>query len=128
MAAQIARLKQRREFLAVAAARRKWAARGLVLQVAARNSDARHDGIDADIRVGFTVSKKVGNAVRRNRAKRRLRAAAREVLPKHARPGFDYVIIGRAATPERIYNDLCDDLRLALKKVGAYLKVQDREA
>lgn len=48
------------------------------------------------MRVGFTCSKKVGNAVARNRAKRRLRAVARLVLPSHGKPGWDYVLVGRA--------------------------------
>jgi ribonuclease P protein component len=55
---------------------------------------ARGDGLPG--RVGFTCSKKVGNAVDRNRAKRRLREIARLVLPAHGRAGWDYVLIGRA--------------------------------
>ncbi len=70
-------------------------------------------GVDA--RVGYTCSKKVGNAVARNRAKRRLRAAAREVAPAHAQPGWDYVLIGRrdvtAALP---FDRLCGDLASAI--------------
>ena len=66
------------------------------------------------VRVGFTCSKKVGNAVARNRAKRRLRAAARAVLPAHGRPGWDYVLIGRPeATAARPFASLCDDLAAA---------------
>jgi ribonuclease P protein component len=68
--------------------------------------------------VGFTASKKVGNAVMRNRAKRRLRALAREVLAQEARPGWDYVLVARpAATVERSFAGLVEDLRLALGRV-----------
>lgn len=70
------------------------------------------------MRVGFTASKKVGNAVRRNRAKRRLRAIADEVLTERAEPGHDYVLIARAATVERDYGALIDDLHFSLKRIG----------
>ncbi|WP_121063749.1 ribonuclease P protein component [Chachezhania antarctica] len=70
------------------------------------------------IRVGFTCSKKVGNAVRRNRAKRRLREAARHVLPELGRDGWDYVLIGRRdATADRPWPELLDDLRQALARL-----------
>jgi ribonuclease P protein component len=68
-------------------------------------------------RVGFTASRKVGNAVVRNRARRRLKAAADAVLAARARPGTDYVLIARAATPSRPYADLLSDLETALERV-----------
>lgn len=66
------------------------------------------------IRVGFTASKKIGNAVARNRAKRRLRAAAREVLPLLGRAGHDYVLVARASTGERAWTGLLSDITTAL--------------
>ena len=71
-------------------------------------------------RFGFTCSKKVGNAVRRNRAKRRLREVARLVLVADARDGWDYVLIGRpGATADRGWDELCADARQALARVHA---------
>jgi ribonuclease P protein component len=69
------------------------------------------------VRVGFTASRKVGNAVIRNRAKRRLRAAAAEVLGRDGRQGTDYVLIARAGTGERPYAELIGDLAAALRQV-----------
>jgi len=113
VARPIGRLKRRAEFLRVADARRKWAAPGLVLQVATA------EGQDDAIRVGFTATKRLGGAVVRNRAKRRLRAAARQVLPTHAAPGHDLVLIGRNETLSRNFADLALDLRAALAKLKA---------
>lgn len=67
--------------------------------------------------VGFTASRKVGNAVIRNRAKRRLRAVAAAILPEQGRPGTDYVLIARAGTADRPYAQLLADLAAALRRV-----------
>ena len=72
----------------------------------------------AAVRVGFTASRKVGNAVVRNRAKRRLRAAADEILARDGCPGTDYVLIARAGTGERRYAELLGDLASALRQVA----------
>jgi len=77
------------------------------------------------IRVGFTASRRVGNAVRRNRIRRRLKSAVSEVLGVHAMPDRDYVVIGRAATFERPYPALLNDLETALKRVGAYVRAEE---
>ncbi len=70
------------------------------------------------IRIGFTCSKKVGNAVTRNRAKRRLREIARAALPELGRDGWDYVLVGRKETTATLpFDQLLADLRRALKKV-----------
>ncbi len=122
-AVAVARLKRRAEFLRVAAARRKWAAPGLGLQVAPAGSPAKGcAGADAEpaFRVGFTVSKKVGNAVARNRARRRLRAAAEQVLPRHAAPGNDYVLSGRQETVARPFALRLADIETALRRAGAW--------
>lgn len=111
------RLKIRRQFLRVAANRRKWAAPGVVLQIAPQPPDdrARSDGP----RYGLTVSRRVGNAVVRNRARRRLRAVAEDVLPRLAAPAHDYVLIGRQDTPARDFRALAGDLEAGLRKLGA---------
>lgn len=84
---------------------------GLVLQARARADDD-------EIRVGFTASKKVGGAVERNRAKRRLRAAAEELLKSQGKASHDYVLIARSETVRRPYALLKDDLSRALKRIG----------
>jgi ribonuclease P protein component len=109
------RLRRRAEFLRVAGGRRKWAAPGLVLQA------RRHEAEEKDgIRIGFTASRKVGGAVVRNRARRRLRAAAARVMAQHAAPGTDYVLIARAATPTRPFAALLADLETALRRLDAW--------
>lgn len=111
----VGRLTQRSEFLRVAAARRKWAAPGLVLQACERTDDATPPGPP---RVGFTATRKVGGAVVRNRARRRLRAAAAQLLPRIGLPGWDYVLIARDGTVDRAFPDLLGDLEAALGRVA----------
>lgn len=113
----VSRLPNRSDFLRIAAGKRRWAAPGLVLQVAPRPDDARVD--PHAVRVGFTATRKVGNAVIRNRARRRLRAAVRAVIAPDARPDCDYVVIARAATAARPYDKLLADLKTALRKCDA---------
>ena len=69
------------------------------------------------MRVGFTASRKVGNAVIRNRAKRRLRAAAAAILPTLGKPGTDYVLIARSGTAARPYAALLADLETGLRRI-----------
>ena len=86
---------------------------GFIVQMRQR-SPGEADGI----RVGFTCSKKVGNAVARNRAKRRLREIARLVLPTCAKPGWDYVLVGRRdATAAANFAQMQSDLKAALGKI-----------
>jgi len=68
-------------------------------------------------RFGFTVSKKIGSAVVRNRVRRRLRALAAALEPSQVRRGYDYVLIARPGAAERPYRDLKADLELALSRV-----------
>jgi ribonuclease P protein component len=119
-------LARRADFLRIAGAGSKWATAGLVLQACPRPAAPaeRPDNAGATvivstppIRVGYTASKKVGGAVQRNRAKRRLRALAREVLAAEAAGGHDYVLIARAATVARDYAALRADMRFALKRL-----------
>lgn len=107
----LGRLKSRPDFLHVQKKGRKWFSKGLVLE-AAPNPDGQ-------IRFGLTVSKRAHkSAVKRNRIKRRLRAAALEIIPLEATAGTDYVLIGRTETLTRPYASLQKDLRWCLKKLG----------
>jgi ribonuclease P protein component len=82
--------------------------------------------VSGRLRVGFTASRKVGNAVARNRAKRRLRAAAAALLPLHGREGHDYVLVARTATLTRAFPDLLNDLSGALGAAHARLDRPNR--
>ncbi len=92
--------------------KRRQGTKAFLLQARNRNDD------DPTINVGFTCSKKVGNAVARNRAKRRLREIARLILPQHGKSGWDYVLIGRKdVTATRDFTQMQSDLTWALSKV-----------
>jgi len=108
----IERLKIRPHFLA--AAKGASCARGAVVVQALD----RADGQDL-IRAGFTATRKIGGAVDRNRAKRRLREAARVMLPLHGRAGRDYVFIARGGTTARPWPSLLDDVKSALISLAA---------
>ncbi|MGB0959001.1 MAG: ribonuclease P protein component [Halocynthiibacter sp.] len=111
VSARLEVLKTRADFLR--AAKAKWKSeKGLTLQARKRHPNEPHPEI---IRVGFTCSKKVGNAVARNRAKRRLREIARKHLPIKGHAGWDYVLIGRKDfTASRPFLELEQDLIRAL--------------
>ena len=105
-------LKNRTEYLGVAATGFKKPMPGLVLQgkppeIAERSGENK-------ISVGITATKRTGGAVERNRIKRRLRQVIKEVLPSHGRAGYQYVIIGRKNTLKRPYDLLREDLKTAL--------------
>ena len=104
---KLGKLKARSEFLYVRDGAYS-AKGGIVIQM--RKHKTRHIGF----KVGFTATKKIGNAVIRNRAKRRLREIARELLPEYGLAGYDYVFIARDNTTARKWSDLLDDARKAL--------------
>jgi len=110
----IPRLKIRAEF--VAASKAAWQARPGVVVQAKKRDDASVNGA---IKVGFTATKKIGNAVVRNRCKRRLREAAEVMIPQFGLPGHDYVLIARADTVSRDWKALLDDVKAALIRLAA---------
>lgn len=108
-------LRHRPDFLRAAKALRQGTP-GFLVQ--ARRREPGEPAAEASVRVGFTTSKKLGNAVARNRARRRLREIARAVMPGLARPGWDYVLVGRPeATLTRPFTDLLADLDRALRSI-----------
>ncbi len=122
-----ATLKKRSEFLWVRGGRR-WSAPAFVLEARARSQSVKPASAKpgsanpdvaatADARFGFTVSKKVGGAVERNRIKRRLRALTAALPSEQVLPGFDYVLIARSAAKDRSFTDLKSDLDQALTRV-----------
>lgn len=111
MAAAPARLKRRAQFLEIAGKGRKTPMPGLVLQVLRRDEAA-------PLRLGFTVTKKVGNAVIRNRTRRRLQEAARLLFAANPVSGVDMVLIGRDGTRRRGFSDLQSDILRAMAKLG----------
>jgi ribonuclease P protein component len=113
---RLERLRRRVEFVAVAGGRHRFVAPGLILQTRQRSGTPD----EAGLRVGFTASRKVGNAVARNRARRRLKAAAEALLPRHAVAARDYVLIARPETVDRPFCLLLRDLESGLRRLGAW--------
>lgn len=107
----IQRLTKRPQFLAAAKGRSLAKGSVMIQKSAGPAPDV--------IRMGFTATKKVGNAVVRNRCKRRLREAARRLLPLHGEPGHDYVFVARASLVERAWERLLDDVKTALISLAA---------
>jgi ribonuclease P protein component len=104
-------LKNRVDFLQLNKTGKKFVSHGIILQAMPNDLGC--------IRIGYTVTKKTEmSAVKRNRIKRRMRAAAADVMPLHARPSCDYVLIGRQLTATRPYETLCADLKWCLEKMG----------
>jgi ribonuclease P protein component len=108
------RLKRRAEFVAVAATGRRWVTPAFVLQAGPRPGAA---GRCAELGLGFTASRRVGNAVARNRARRRLAEAARRVLPDAAEPGYNYVLVARPVVLTCPFDRLLNDLTTAFARV-----------
>jgi ribonuclease P protein component len=134
---KLGRLKTRSEFLHVKNG--KYKAQGAIVVQARLSSAEAHKSTAAlkksaaaqdsapsekdhsrpQIRVGFTATKKIGNAVTRNRAKRRLREVARAILPRHGRPGYDYVFIARSSTALRPFEKLLQDAEKAVLSLSS---------
>jgi ribonuclease P protein component len=112
------RLRHRRDFLA-AANGAKAPAPAFVLQVRARRDDG-------PVRVGFTVSRKVGTAVERNRVQRRLRDIVRKAEAVGMQSGCDYVLIGRRAALDQVFDRMMDDFKRALRRVHSSGAAVDR--
>ena len=110
-------LARRADFLRVAASGLRRVTPAFILQAAPRGAHPT-----PFLRIGFTASRKVGNAVARNRAKRRLRALADREMADLA-PALDYVLVGRPEALSRNFAAMADDLRHALKKIAAHPKV-----
>ncbi len=113
-ACRVVRLKRRPEFLATAASGKRWVAPAFVLQVASR---ADQPSLSGEAGLGFTATRRIGNAVARNRAKRRLREAARLLLPEAAMASCNYVLVARSAVLTCPFQALLDDLSQAFRRV-----------
>ena len=123
---RLVHLKKRGEFLRVASTRRKFVTPSLILQ--ARPHNKSEVGEAAPMRVGFTVSRRVGNAVVRNRVRRRLCAVAEAVMPEFAAANIDFVIIGRPAARDQKFASLTGHLKSALAQYEKQNKNQKLNA
>lgn len=112
---ELVTLKKRAEFLRIRGGAR-WATPGFVLEGKQRPGSDAATAV-ATPRFGFTVTKKLGNAVVRNRIKRRLRSLIRQLDENRTDPAFDYVIIARASSSDREFSQLAIDLDTALNKI-----------
>lgn len=121
-AQQLERIKKRPEYLAVANTRRRWVTPSFILQ-------AKPGEGDSHPRAGFTTSKKVGNAIARNKARRRLKEAARKIMPEKGSTGWDYVFIGRQAATDYPFTKMLSDIEWALAKLhkGADLQSNGKQ-
>jgi ribonuclease P protein component len=113
------RLRQRRDFLAAAKADKAGVASFLLQGRNRRGEDT--------VRLGLTVTKKIGNAVVRNRIRRRLRAAAGEILPAHGRAGYDYVLVARPHALHAPFSDLTRDLERAIARLHGALSKKPKD-
>ena len=110
-------LRKRADFLAAASSGKRWVAPGFILQIGVQHSDS------SSVRYGLTASRKIGNAVVRNRARRRLRALAAEILG-NASAEHDYVLIARITTPTCEFDALRQDLIKGLKRMKVWREAQ----
>lgn len=108
-------IKKREDFLLAAKSGFKFVKPSVVVQSRQRNDEG---GVSPEIRIGFTATKKLGNAVIRNRAKRRLRAAAAKLVPELGLQGCDYVFIGREEVYKGKFTNLLRDMRHSLRRLA----------
>lgn len=108
-------IKKRRDFLTATASGKKFVTSSFILQMMKRADG--HPASAAEVRIGFTVTKKMGGAVVRNRIKRRLREAARPVLTKHGQIGHDYVVISRLKALNCDFSELQRDMEFAFTRI-----------
>ena len=120
---QVDRLKKRADFLRAARGIRRVEG-AVTLETCAT---PQIEALPGHLRIGFTASKKIGNAVTRNRAKRRLRAAASQLLPLLGRGGHDYVLVARGTTVARPFPALLSDITTALKSAHRKLDAKAGE-
>ncbi len=117
-------LKKRPEFLRIRGGRR-WSGRPFLIECKPRSTNP--DGVGV-ARIGFTVTKKLGNAVTRNRIRRRLKSAAAALAPEFADPTCDYVVLARGAALDYAFQDICNDMRAAFKKLKSNQKSSRKTA
>ncbi|MFC3052275.1 ribonuclease P protein component [Kordiimonas pumila] len=117
----LTRLTKRPEYLAVAATRRKWVTPSFILQ-------AKPAASDSQPRTGYTVSKKVGNAVIRSKARRRLKEASRTIMAANGQPGWEYVFVGRQAAFDYPFEKMKADIKWALAKLASNADLQKANA
>lgn len=110
-------IKNRRDFLAATARGKKCVTSAFILQKVTR--DARHPVNAGEARIGYTVTKKMGNAVARNRIKRRLREAWKRAAPQRAEAGCDYVLIARNKAMTCDFSELVREMEFAFSRITA---------
>ena len=121
MSTILGKLKKRPQFLKISVSGKKWITPAFILQMRVRQNLGNDHNTTENIRIGYLISKKVGCAVTRNRVKRRLKAAVEKVFSSCARPGRDYVLIGRRNAYDRPFKSLLSDMEWALKNLDAQL-------
>jgi ribonuclease P protein component len=113
MPVELVSLRKRREFVSTAASGYKWVRPSVIVQAKRTDNDI--------VGIGFTVTRKIGNAVVRNRTKRRLREAARVIANEYAELGVQYVLIGRSETLHTPFEELLDDIAHAFTNLNRKL-------
>lgn len=119
-------LKKRADFLRAAGSGFKFVKPSIIVQSRPRNESAVPEA--ASIRMGFTATKKLGNAIIRNRTKRRMRAAAAALMPEFGMEGCDYVFIGRDETFKGSFANILRDMRHSLKRLADQMKEAQEKA